>query len=75
MYLNDLNICVNNLCNSKLLHMVMEGGTRTLSKPIQKKEPITPEILEQIIAKYGNDNCKRDLLCVKVCAMFVIGFA
>lgn len=47
----------------------------TSSKPIQKKEPITPEILEQIIAKYGNDNCKRDLLCVRVCAMFLIGFA
>lgn len=72
---HDLNVCVNNPCGSKLLHMVMEGGKRIRCKPIQKKELITPEILEQIITKYGNDNCKRDLLCVRVCAMFLIGFA
>ena len=42
---HDCNMC-SNPCNEKILHMIMEGGKRILSKPIQKKEPITPEILE-----------------------------
>lgn len=66
---------VHNPCYSKLLHMVMEGEKINLSKPIQKKEPITPDILEKIIAKYEYDNCKRVLICVRVCAMFLHRFA
>lgn len=29
---HDLNVCVNNPCNSKPLHMVIEGGKKILSK-------------------------------------------
>ncbi|XP_062612565.1 integrase/recombinase xerD homolog [Saccostrea cucullata] len=73
-WFHDFNVCINP-CDTKILHMVMEGGKRILSKPIQKKEPITPEILEQIINKYGDDSRKNDLLSVRVCAMFLMGFA
>ncbi|XP_062610611.1 integrase/recombinase xerD homolog, partial [Saccostrea cucullata] len=73
-WFHDFNVCINP-CDTKILHMVMEGGKRILSKPIQKKEPITPEILEQIINKYGDDSRKNDLLSVRVCAMFPMGFA
>lgn len=44
---HELNECVNNVCDSRLLHVVMEGGKRILSKSIQKKELLTPETLEQ----------------------------
>ncbi|XP_061194378.1 integrase/recombinase xerD homolog [Saccostrea echinata] len=73
-WFHDFNVCVNP-CDTKILHMVMEGGKRILCKPIQKKEPITPEILEQIINKYGDGSRKSDLLSVRVCAMFLMGFA
>lgn len=33
------------------------------------------ECHQKIIAKYENDNSRRDLLCVRVCAMFLIRFA
>lgn len=55
--------------------MVIEGGKRILSKSIQKKELVTPEILEQNMAKYENNNCERELLFIRVCDMFWIGFA
>ncbi|XP_056016259.1 uncharacterized protein LOC125658242 [Ostrea edulis] len=71
---HDCNMC-SNPCDQKILHMLMEGGKRILSKPIQKKDPITPEILEQIISKYGNDSCKNDLSNVRVCTMVLLGFA
>lgn len=33
------------------------------------------ECHQKIIAKYENDNSRRDLLCVRVCAMYLIRFA
>jgi hypothetical protein len=33
----------NNLCSNKLLSLILEGGKR-LSKPVCKKDPITPDI-------------------------------
>lgn len=33
------------------------------------------ECHQKIKAKYENDNCRRDLLCVRVYAMFLIRFA
>jgi site-specific recombinase XerD len=50
----------NNSCSNKLLSLYLEGGKRLLSKPVCKKDPITPDILQRIIAVFGdrNDVCK-----------------
>lgn len=71
---HDANICTNP-CETKILQLIMEGGKRILCKPVQKKEPITPEILEKLVNKYGNDNVKNDLSCVRICTMFLVAFA
>ena len=49
---HDLNLH-SNPCDDKLISMFLEGGKRTLSKPIIKKDPITPDILNKIIDTYG----------------------
>jgi hypothetical protein len=38
---HDLNLH-SNPCDDKLISVFLEGGKRTLSKPIIKKDPITP---------------------------------
>ena len=61
-----------NPCCDKLLTSILEGGRRILSKPVCKKEPITPEILKLIVARYGNDH---DLSKLRICVLFLLGFA
>jgi integrase len=51
----------------------LEGGKRTLSKPIIKKDPITPDILNKIIDMYGKDH--SNLKNVRLCAMLLLGYA
>ncbi|KAK3090957.1 hypothetical protein FSP39_011926, partial [Pinctada imbricata] len=71
---HDISLCANP-CDSKILHLLMEGGKRILSKPINKKEPITPEILKKIVEKYGQDANKNNLSHVRICSMFLLGFS
>ena len=61
---HDLNLH-SNPCDDKLISVFLEGGKRTLSKPIIKKDPITPDILNKIIDMYGKDhsNLKNVRLC------------
>ncbi|CAC5425640.1 unnamed protein product [Mytilus coruscus] len=68
---HDLNL-YDSILNDKLLEMVLEGGIRLLSKPLKRKEPITPTILKSIIAKFDkNDN----LPGLRICAMMMLGFS
>ncbi|CAC5411056.1 unnamed protein product [Mytilus coruscus] len=68
---HDLNL-YDSILNDKLLEMVLEGGIRLLSKPLKRKEPITPTILKSIIAKFDkNDN----LPGLRICAMMLLGFS
>lgn len=46
-----------------------------LASRSRRRSRFLQKFLEQIIAKYGNDNCKRDFLCLRVCTMLLIGFA
>ena len=61
---HDLNLH-SNPCDDKLISMFLKGGKRTLSKPIIKKDPITPDILNKIIDMYGKDH--SNLKTVSVC--------
>ena len=42
-----------NPCDSFLVKSVVEGARRHLSRPCTKKEPITPEILRQLVDRFG----------------------
>ena len=68
---HDLNL-VEGVMDDNFLKMILEGGTRLLSKPLVKKEPITPKILQQIVDKYGNTNRLPDL---RICAIMLLGYA
>lgn len=63
---------VNNPCDTKYLHNVLLGLKRLLSKPIVKKEPVTPEILRAIVAKFG---CSGSLIDIRLCAMVLLSYA
>lgn len=69
---HDLNLH-SNPCDDKLISVFLEGGKRTLSKPIIKKDPITPDILNKIIDMYGKDH--SNLKNVRLCAMLLLGYA
>ena len=62
---HDFNF-TSNPCSDKLLSLVIEGGRRILGKPVNKKEPFTPEMLRLIVSKYGDEN---DLSKLKVCVI------
>ncbi|CAC5380035.1 unnamed protein product [Mytilus coruscus] len=64
----------DNPCSDEFLSLVqfLEGGKRIFSKPINKKEPVTPEILQMIISKYGIDN---DLSSLRICVLCLLGFS
>ncbi|XP_071133591.1 integrase/recombinase xerD homolog [Mytilus edulis] len=55
-----------NPCCSSLSNIVLEGGKRILAKPIQKKEPITADIIVKLFNLYHDisnlSNCR--LLCM-----------
>ncbi|CAC5364188.1 unnamed protein product [Mytilus coruscus] len=50
---HDLNL-YSNVFSNDFLSIVLEGGVRLLSKPINKKEPITYDIIKRVIDKFGS---------------------
>ncbi|VDI82350.1 Hypothetical predicted protein [Mytilus galloprovincialis] len=63
----------NNPCASELVKKnVAEGAKRQLSRPCSKKEPITPEILTQLVNRFGST---ENLLDKRIVTMCLIGYA
>ena len=62
----------SNPCDDKVLHMLCEGAKRILCKSIVKKEPITPEILENIVRVYGSSDRIEDLSSVRICSIVIV---
>ena len=44
---------LNSPCESTLVRNMLEAGKRNLSKPIQKKEPLTLRMLEDLCVRYA----------------------
>jgi hypothetical protein len=63
---------VNNPCDSRYVHLLVEGVKRLTARPVCKKEPITPEILREIVLKYGLGS---NLMHIRLCTMCLISFA
>ena len=61
-----------NPCQDKFISLILEGGKRMLSGPINKKEPITKDILLKLVRFY-KQNCT--LLNLRTCAMCLLGFS
>lgn len=70
-WFHDFNF-KHNPCSDKFLGLIYEGGRRLLSKPINKKEPITPDILRKIVLKFGDHNNLKKL---RVVVLFLLGFS
>lgn len=59
-------------CKSDLCVSVKEGSHRMIGNTVvNKKEPITPEILNKIVDRFDNDN----LSDVRICCMCLISYA
>lgn len=66
------SIVLINPCESKFLHNVLLGLKKLLSKPIVKKEPVTPEILKAIMDMYGKS---ENLIDIRLCCMILLSYA
>lgn len=62
-----------NPCEDKLVKMCYEGSKRILSKPINKKQPITVEMLHKIVDNFGSNY--SDLSGLRVCTICILGFS
>ena len=62
----------SNPCQDNFISLILEGGKRMLSKPINKKEPITTDILLKLVNFY-KQNC--NLLNLRTCVMCLLGFS
>ena len=64
---------VINPCDSELVITVKEGSLRSVGHSTVKKEPITPEILAQLVSLYGNTT--SDLKGIRISCMCLLSFA
>ena len=69
----DPNV-LNNPCDSKFLHLVLDGIKRLKARPVTKKEPITPDILRSIVFKYGMDENLKNIRLCAICLLAYAGF-
>ncbi|XP_071140495.1 integrase/recombinase xerD homolog [Mytilus edulis] len=62
-------------CKSDLVLSVKEGALRLIGHTVNKKEPITPEILKHIVLLYGNEKSSlKDLRIACMCLLCFSGF-
>ena len=62
-----------NPCEDNLVKLTYEGGKRLLSRPVNKKEPITVDILDKLMKKFGNDTL--NLSNLRICTLCLLGFS
>ena len=62
----------SNPCESNLVKGILESAKRSLSRPIVKKEPVTPD---SICQKYASENASLfDLHTTAICVIAYAGF-
>ncbi|XP_021347472.1 uncharacterized protein LOC110446587 [Mizuhopecten yessoensis] len=62
-----------NPCSSDFIKMIRAGGSRLLGCQPCKKEPITPDILKQLVTFFAKDSCS--LMDLRIVCMCLVGFA
>lgn len=68
---HELNLC-SEVFSDSFLQLVLGGGVRILSKPVNKKEPITADILRSVLDKFSDLDSLPNL---RICSMMLIGYA
>lgn len=62
-------------CNLPAVIQLLESAKRLLIVPVKKKEPVTPEVIQRLVAHYGSataslaDN-RLLILCLGLCRIF-----
>ena len=62
-----------NPLDSPFCRNIIEAAKRTYSKPIQKKQPVSADLIKRLIDKFGRSN--SNLKDLRVAAMCALGFA
>ena len=65
------DFCQQNPCDLKFLKLLLDGFKRLLAKPVNRKEPITPEILQALVQKFDNGGLEG----VRLCCMVLLCYA
>ena len=60
-----------NPCESKFLKLILDGTKRILARPVNRKEPVTPDMLSSIVSKFDSGTVKD----LRICSMFVLAYA
>ena len=63
---------VSDPCISKMIKNIVEASKRKLCRPIEKKNPITPEVMIQLFKSLNTEN--RTLKDLRALAMFAISY-
>ena len=64
-----------NPCDSNLVKGILESAKRSLSTPIVKKEPVTPDMVLSICQKFASANANlSDLRTAAICVAAFAGF-
>ena len=62
-------------CNSPFVSQLIESAKRLLSVPVKKKEPVTPEVIQRLVAHYGSASASlSDLRLLILCVLGYAGF-
>ena len=59
-------------CKTSTVIRMKEGAKRILSKPVIKKEPITPNMLQKIVQMFGKDD--KNLINLRFVLMCLLGY-
>lgn len=62
-------------CNSPVVIQLLESAKRILSVPVKKKEPLTPEVIQRLVAYNGSASASlADLRLPTLCVLGYAGF-
>ncbi|KAK3099168.1 hypothetical protein FSP39_000438, partial [Pinctada imbricata] len=64
----------DNPCETFMVKSVVEGAKRQLSKPVDKKDPVTPEMLLHLVKRFGLSSNLYDKRIVTMCLVGYAGF-
>ncbi|VDI70689.1 Hypothetical predicted protein [Mytilus galloprovincialis] len=66
---------VANPCDSEMVRLIVEASRRKLNRPIEKKSPVTSEIMIKLFSKYNSiGRSLKDLRLFTMCALSYTGF-
>ena len=68
---HDMNL-YDEIFKDNFLKLILDGGVRVLAKPVNKKSPITADILKMVVLKYGRSNDLKDL---RICCLMLLGYS